>query len=103
MKTRDIEAVRTILAEATGLEVSYAYDDLIFPEHSAFILQFDENVDNGLICHFNEESPKADRDEIYNSLGTVCAKYKCSLSREGVFSMKPKGEELELTFTKESL
>ena len=99
MNNRDIEAVRTILSEATGLELSYVYEDLIFPEHSPFLLQFDETCDNGLICYFNEESNKQDRDEIYENLGMVCDKYKCRLSRKGTFILTEKGEELEIHFS----
>ena len=34
MQYRDLEKVRTIIQEATGLEVAYAYDDLVFPDHT---------------------------------------------------------------------
>jgi hypothetical protein len=38
---------------ATGLDISYAYDDLIFSENSVFILQFDEEVENRILLYFN--------------------------------------------------
>ena len=34
---RDLEKVRVIIKEATDLDVAYAYDDLVFPEHAAGI------------------------------------------------------------------
>ncbi len=33
----------TALLADLGLEVTYAYDDLVFVQHSAFLLQFTEN------------------------------------------------------------
>jgi len=31
MKFRNLETVRYIIKEATGLDLTYAYDDLVFP------------------------------------------------------------------------
>jgi len=48
MKFRNLEAVRYIIKEATGLEITYAYEDLVFPEHMAFLIQFNDKSDK--IC-----------------------------------------------------
>jgi hypothetical protein len=39
---RDLEKIRFIINEATGLDLAYAYDDLVFSEHGVFIVQFEE-------------------------------------------------------------
>jgi hypothetical protein len=39
MNERPLGKITALLAEL-GLEVTYAYDDLIFVQHSAFMLQF---------------------------------------------------------------
>jgi len=41
MEFRNLENLRAFIKDATGLDVSYAYDDLVFPDHTAFIVQFD--------------------------------------------------------------
>ncbi|MBN2685276.1 MAG: hypothetical protein JXR40_08345 [Pontiellaceae bacterium] len=38
-ETRELGKITAILADL-GLEVTYAYDDLVFVQHSAFLLQF---------------------------------------------------------------
>ena len=42
MNERPLGKVTALLAEL-GLEVTYAYDDLVFVQHSAFILQFTDD------------------------------------------------------------
>ena len=48
MKYRDLETVRQIIKEATDLEVMYAYDDLVFPDHGVFMIQYDDKMVNKL-------------------------------------------------------
>lgn len=55
------------IVESIGIGISYAYDDLIFVEHNAFILQFAEN-DNELFFHINSE---ADKKKVRNSIGSL--------------------------------
>ena len=54
MKIRPLGEVRDIV-QATGLDISYAYDDLVFSDHSAFILRFDNDVDKKLHLYFNSD------------------------------------------------
>jgi hypothetical protein len=43
------------LVQSTGIDVTYAYDDLVFSEHSMFILRFDEKDVMKLYLHFNKD------------------------------------------------
>lgn len=43
------------IVESAGMGISYAYDDLIFMEHNAFLLQFTDS-DNELLIHRNKEA-----------------------------------------------
>ena len=52
MNFRDLETVRQIILFSTGLEVTYAYDDLVFPDNTVFIIQFDDVDLNNLYIHF---------------------------------------------------
>jgi hypothetical protein len=42
MNERPLGKITALLADL-GLEVTYAYDDLVFVQHSAFILQFTDD------------------------------------------------------------
>jgi len=53
-KFRDLGKVQGALTEI-GIEVAYAYDDLIFTEHNTFLLRFDDECDNNLFLHFNKD------------------------------------------------
>ena len=54
MSLRPLGKVRDIV-QSTGLDISYAYDDLVFSDHSVFILRFDNRVHEKLYLHFNTE------------------------------------------------
>lgn len=55
-----MEVVESINAGAVPMKVAYAYEDLVFMEHSAFMLQFTSRTDEVLL-HKNID---ADTDEI---------------------------------------
>ena len=54
MSNRALGLVREVIHNA-GMELSYAYEDLIFMEHNGFLLQFSDK-DNELFIHVNEEA-----------------------------------------------
>jgi len=95
---RDLEKVRIIIKEATGLDVMYAYDDLVFPEHAVFLIQFDDQHLNNYLCYFNKDCTIAGKNQILENLKKVCMQKKCTLLSKGTFNMKQKGEELEIKF-----
>ena len=59
MSNRKLGEVREALT-AAGMDLSYAYEDLVFLEHNGFILQFTEQ-ENELLIHKNDE---ANEDEL---------------------------------------
>ena len=48
------------IIKATGLEMSYAYDDLVFSGNSVFILRFDDDVETCLHLYINIDCFKKD-------------------------------------------
>ena len=48
------------LVESVGMGISYAYDDLVFPDHNGFLLQF-KGDGRSVTVHINSE---ADRKEV---------------------------------------
>ena len=99
MEFRNLEKVRSILKDATGLDVSYAYDDLVFPDNTVFILQFDDSNATNFFCHFKEECGLDDRKLIMDSLESISKKQDCSVIQKGSFRLEQKGEEVEIYFS----
>lgn len=95
---RDLEKVRTIIDDATGLEVSYAYDDLVFPDHTAFIIQFDDSKTNHFFGYFHKDCNPADQRDLEDKLTAASSKQKCQLSFKGRFDLEQKGEEVDIHF-----
>jgi hypothetical protein len=57
MSLRKLGVVREII-ETAGMNISHAYDDLVFLDHNAFLLQFTDE-DDKLLLHSNHEADKA--------------------------------------------
>lgn len=98
MNYRDLETVRQIILDATGLEVSYAYDDLVFPEQTIFMIQFDDKDVNHLYCYFQEDCKEQARKNVIEALEKECTKKECSLTYNGTFELDLKGENMDIKF-----
>ncbi len=86
--------------EKMGQDVSYVYEDLVFPTHTAFLIQFGkENYE--LNIYFNEET---DPDEIASLKeflkDILAADIGFSLAFMGTFLLEEaENEELKIHFT----
>ena len=98
MNYRDLEAVRQIVNNATGLDISYAYEDLVFPEHGAFIIQFDEKSNEILHCYFHEDCNADDANNIFANLKNESQKKDCEILREGNYNFDQVGENIQIRF-----
>jgi len=58
MTTRELGLVREALT-AAGMDISYAYEDLIFLEHNGFLLQFSDTP-HVIRLHINIEAEDKD-------------------------------------------
>lgn len=79
------------LVEGVGLDVTYAYEDLIFIEHNAFILQMEENPED-IGVWFNTQSTEEDRPKILSQLQGQGKNLKLNVLQKGTFSMNGDGE-----------
>jgi hypothetical protein len=52
------------LVESAGMAISYAYDDLVFLDHNAFLLQFDEDG-RTVFIHTNSEVDIGKTSEVF--------------------------------------
>ncbi|MDF7801119.1 hypothetical protein P4C99_16705 [Pontiellaceae bacterium B1224] len=90
--------ITAILADL-GLEVTYAYDDLVFVQHSAFLLQFTDEPTT-LKLFINTECEPDVATEVQSNMLEAHAKAGYSLIPSGQFTISEnEGETLDLTFS----
>ena len=98
MSVMKLGVVKEIIEEA-GMGISYAYEDLVFLDHDAFLLQFTEESDKVLL-HINTE---ANRDSLATQIADLKQRAE---AKEMVFVdgkeytlVQGEGEQLTLAFT----
>lgn len=91
------------LIQLAGYDVTYVYEDLLFINHSDFLVQFSPETPQGFNVIFHAESEPHVRKEIQEKLLQSAQKFSLRLNFEGFFNLKPKPEsnEMDILFTKE--
>ena len=82
-------------------DISHIYDDLIFPDHSAYLIEFGKET-HELNLYFNAEC-SADDSEILKEqlISELAGNTGFSLNFNGRFAMEQSAEEqIKLTFSK---
>ncbi|ABL64958.1 hypothetical protein [Chlorobium phaeobacteroides] len=86
------------LLEELGHEVTYAYEDLVFVNHSDFLLQF-ADTGNVLNLFFNYDCNKHDADAIETSIIPAGDKKGLSIINKGLYSVSEQPDEtLQIQF-----
>jgi len=94
---RPITRVKDML-EAMGQQMAYAYDDLVFPENTAFLLQMGKEG-RDLFVHFNRESIESERLPILQQLKSAGAKQSLKVRVKGLYNLEPtENNELKIEF-----
>lgn len=97
MSLRKLGVVREII-EAAGMNISHAYDDLVFLDHNAFLLQFTDEQDK-LLLHSNHEADKAALKDAIAKLKGVARAHAMTLIDGCDYSLSPADDEnLRLEF-----
>ncbi len=96
---RPFSEVKMILEEA-GTDVSYAYDDLVFAEHTAYLIQFDDKNKSNLKIYFNTDLHELEAVSLTKKLTLLAANHKMTITPAGKFSLKQKDEteEIDISF-----
>jgi hypothetical protein len=95
----NLEKVRFIIKDGSGLDIAYAYEDLVFSEHGIFIFQFDVKSINTFFCWFNKDCVENDRISLLNSLIKSAILNKIEIIYKGKFEMiQNKDEEISVNF-----
>lgn len=88
-KFRDLGKVQGALSEL-GIEVAYAYDDLVFTEHNTFMLRFDDECENNLFLHFNKDC--TEKEGISKILNYKFETIGCTLTEDKNYDLVSKTE-----------
>ena len=102
MSKRHLDKLRFIIKEAVGLDITYAYDDLVFPEHTAFLFQFDDTDEHNFFCYFHKDCIPEEKTAIAEKLAATCKANDCTVDFKNDFELAPKGQEFEIRFLKEA-
>lgn len=89
------------LIEEIGFNISYPFDDLLFVESNAFLIQFDDSKVNSFFIYFNEDLDSLAAKELGNKITSLAHTKKVQIKLEGKFQLTQKkgsDEELELRF-----
>lgn len=90
----ELEKVRFIMKDATGLDVGYAVEDLVFSEHGIYIIQFDGTDANRLLVFFNHECIESKRQLLLGKLVESAKLNGMKIVYKGKFEMsQAEGEE----------
>lgn len=89
----------TALLADCGLEVTYAYDDLVFVQHSAFLLQFTA-APKSLKMFINTECDPATAADVQKQMLEAHAQSGFSLVPAGYFTISENNNEtIDLKFS----
>ena len=98
-KLWNLGRVKQIIEEALGLEVTHAYEDVAFVEHSAFIIMFSNDDLNKFKCYFSTDCSERDRKSLFAKIDAASPRNKMTAVNAGTFSMEQlENEEIKLNF-----
>jgi hypothetical protein len=88
------------IASHTGFEITYAFEDLVFSEHSIFIIQFDKENDTLLHLFFNIDCEISTAENIKQSLFKAAEQHEIKIEDSGKFRINAKtnSEEIDIEF-----
>ena len=96
----NLDKVKFIVKDATGLDILYAYQDLVFSEHGVILFQFDADDVNLLRCWVNTQCYESEKNKMLRSLKITAGLNDMKIDYQGKFEMTQKEDEeqIELNF-----
>ncbi len=90
----------TEIIDDLKLEVTYAYDDLLFVEHNTFLLQFDDAQKSNFRIYFNVECEAGTAARLEQALSAAAKARECSIENRGKFELvvPEGGSEFQVRF-----
>jgi hypothetical protein len=97
MTEKKLGVVKEIV-EAAGMSISYAYDDLVFLDHNALLLQFTEESDE-LLLRTNSEADKRAMKEVAAVLKGLAQEKEMTFLDGGEYALSQgDGENISIEF-----
>jgi hypothetical protein len=93
---RELEKVRLIIDKATGLEITWAYDDLVFAQHNTFIIRFDADDLQKIHCYFNVDFQVEKAEHFFYALARTAPEYGMALHHGGSYELIEGSDENEV-------
>lgn len=84
------------LVESAGMGVSYAYEDLVFLDHNAFLLQFGDDG-RTVIIHTNSEADTGETTEEVSCLKKAAAEVTDIVFVDGVLYTLTQAEDSNIS------
>lgn len=99
---RPLGHIREVIT-AMGLEVTHAFDDLVFIEHNAFLLQMEEEGEK-VSLYFNTDSDVNVRHDIATKLAEFGATQQLFITRKGTYTVIEGADEdsFQLAFNQDN-
>lgn len=82
----------TTIIESAGMGISYAYDDLVFLNHNAFLLEFTANAKEILI-HTNSEAEGGEITDSVGKLKNIAAAHDVTFTDGGLYTLTQMDDE----------
>ena len=82
----------TEIVESAGMGISYAYEDLVFLEHNAFLLEFTVN-DTELLIHINSEAEESEIKDSVARLQNIAAAHGLTFTNGGLYTLTQADDE----------
>lgn len=98
MKMLQLGRVKQIIEEATGLDITHFYDDVVFVDNSPFVIIFDRNDTELIHIYYNQECSGSDRMKLNFRMieASSANKMKCRDAGEFKMSQIEGAEEIRL-------
>lgn len=97
---RSLGKIKQIVEEATGLDITHVFDDLVFVENSAFLIRFDHRNFNQFYLHFHRDCGDPYRKDLLNEMEAAAQGngMKCLPEKDFTMEQIPGKEEVRITF-----
>jgi hypothetical protein len=87
------------IVEATGMGISYAYEDLVFLDHNALLLQFTQDSDTVLV-HTNREAATEPAEATIAALQQAAQEREMTFLAGQVYALiQGEDEQIKIEFT----
>lgn len=83
---RELEKARRIILNGTGLEITWAYDDIVFVEHSAYLVKFNDDNTRELLIYFSTDCEPMDQRYILSQLKIAADNEEMTIRHAGSFT-----------------